>query len=82
MGLLGARHPGLFAVGDTRALRALLLRAERERTFYDRLAQASLRLAPRFAPAAEREAWRRLLAELGVESSRPGASRGAASRPW
>ncbi len=64
VGLLGARHPGLFQVGDTRGLRALMLRAEREPAFLARLRAASLAVAPRFAPEREREAWRELLLEL------------------
>lgn len=63
-GLLGARHPGLFDVLDTRGLRELLLRAESDAAFYARLQAASRRIAPLFAPSAERLAWRRLLDEL------------------
>ncbi len=65
IGLLGADYPGYFAPGDTRALAALLRRAEVDRTFYARLVRRISRLAPRFRPREERRAWQRLLAELG-----------------
>jgi putative glycosyltransferase (TIGR04348 family) len=64
VGMLGADHPGFFPVGDARRLARLLERCERDPRFLDRLARASHRLAPRFAPARERAAWRRLLADL------------------
>jgi glycosyltransferase involved in cell wall biosynthesis len=69
VGLLGARHPGLFDVGDTRGLRDLLLRAEREPAFLERLRRASKEIAPLFAPARERAAWRALLRELSGQAS-------------
>ena len=64
VGLLGPRYPGLFRVGDTAGLAHMLLRAERDPAFLARLRKAGARLAPRFAPARERAAWRRLLAEV------------------
>jgi glycosyltransferase involved in cell wall biosynthesis len=63
-GLLGRAHPGLFACGDTNALRDLLLRAERDARFYARLERASARIAPLFRPTRELRAWRALLREL------------------
>lgn len=63
VGLLGPRYPGYFPVGDTRALAALLARAESDPAFLARLTHAIRRLAPLFAPARERGAWRRLLRE-------------------
>jgi glycosyltransferase involved in cell wall biosynthesis len=79
VGLLGARHPGLFAFGDARALRRLLLRAESDPIFYARLARASRRLAPRFRPAREAAAWRALLRELhGAQVRKPDQT----SRRW
>lgn len=65
VGLLGSDHPGTFPPGDTDALRALLRRAEREPGFLDDLARHGAARAPLFAPEREREAWRRLLEELG-----------------
>jgi putative glycosyltransferase (TIGR04348 family) len=63
-GLLGRRYPGLFPVGDTDALRCLLLRAERDARFHAGLRRAVNTKAPLFAPARERQAWKRLVAEL------------------
>jgi putative glycosyltransferase (TIGR04348 family) len=64
VGLLGRAHPGLFACGDTNALRSLLLRAESDARFYARLERASARIARLFRPARELRAWRALLREL------------------
>lgn len=64
VGLLGRDHPGLYRVGDTDALRTLLLRAESDTKFYRDLLAASRRIAPLFTPARESRAWRSLLAEL------------------
>lgn len=65
VGLLGADYPGYFPVGDTVALTELLTRAERDADFLGDLTRHCRALRPLFTPAAEREAWRRLLAELG-----------------
>jgi glycosyltransferase involved in cell wall biosynthesis len=64
VGLLGARHPGYFPARDTRALTALLRRAETDERFLAGLERASRRTARLFRPERERAAWRRLLAEL------------------
>jgi putative glycosyltransferase (TIGR04348 family) len=64
IGLLGADHPGTFEVGDTAALAALLLRAEREPAFLADLRARSARLASLFTPELERESWRALLGEI------------------
>lgn len=69
VGLLGKRHPGFFDVGDTRQLRALLLRCENDQSFYQHLQQASLRQAPTFAPERERESWHKLIKELPTHRS-------------
>jgi putative glycosyltransferase (TIGR04348 family) len=62
--ILGADFPGYFPVGDTRQLATLMRRAETDSAFYRRLRKWCDRLAPRFEPAAERDAWRRLIVEL------------------
>ena len=67
-GLLGRGYPGLFPVGDTRALRSLLERAEREPAFIARLRSLCRRRAPLFRPIRERAAWRALVAEVRVGS--------------
>lgn len=65
VGLLGRSYPGYFEVGDTAALTALLRRAESDARFERRLRSHVRGLAPRFTPARERDAWRRLLQDLG-----------------
>jgi putative glycosyltransferase (TIGR04348 family) len=71
LGLLGASYPGYFPVGDAAALAGLLVRAERDDGgLYTELRRRCTALRPLTDPARERDAWRRLLADLG--SSRPG----------
>jgi len=64
IGLLGEDYPGYFPVGDTEALRELLLRAESNGEFYGALKQHCARLKPLVDPARERKSWQSLLAEL------------------
>lgn len=64
VGLLGARYPGYFPMGDTEALARLLRRAEADRGFLVSLKSHCTRLLALFHPARERAAWRRLLKEL------------------
>lgn len=64
LGLLGADWPGCFAPGDARGLGALLRRAATDGAFLTDLQQRTVALQPMVAPAAEREAWRRLLGDL------------------
>ncbi|HXG11968.1 MAG TPA: selenoneine biosynthesis selenosugar synthase SenB [Gemmataceae bacterium] len=70
VGLLGADYPGYFPVGNTRALAALLHRAETNARFYNSLKAWCRRLRPLVRPARERESWRRLLRELRDEGER------------
>jgi putative glycosyltransferase (TIGR04348 family) len=63
-GMLGERYPGFYPVGDTDALAQLLYRAVSDPEYYKRLKKWCDRLAPRFEPARERAAWKRLLQEL------------------
>ena len=65
---LGADYEGFFAVRDTSALAALMLRAETDRRFYDRLTAQTSARRELFAPAAERDALRGVLADLALES--------------
>ena len=69
--ILGPDYPGYFPVGDTRQLAALMTRAETDAAFYRRLKRRCERLASQFEPAAERDAWRRLIAELARLHPRP-----------
>lgn len=64
VGILGRDYPGLFPVGDSRALARLLARAESDHTFYRRLKEWCRRLRPAVNPSREKAAWRQLLAEL------------------
>jgi putative glycosyltransferase (TIGR04348 family) len=64
VGMLGRGHPGLFRPGDARTLARLLVRCAEDPPFRRRLAAASERCAPYYAPAVERRAWRALLLEL------------------
>jgi glycosyltransferase involved in cell wall biosynthesis len=73
--MLGARHPGLFAFRDTRALARLLLRCEREGQFRKRLARASRSRAALFSEARERAAWKQLLLELSRTKQKPPRSK-------
>jgi putative glycosyltransferase (TIGR04348 family) len=66
VGMLGDDFPGLFAPGDTQALAKLLSRCEHDPTFYDMLRTACERRRPLFAPEAEKQAWRELLAEVAT----------------
>ena len=63
-GLLGADHPGLFPVGDERALAALLRRAEEDAAFLRDLEARSIALGSALSPEAERRAWQELLARV------------------
>ncbi len=64
VGLLGARYPGYFPVGDTVGLAALLQRVDTDARFVASLRRAARLLAPRFRPDRERAAWKSLLSEL------------------
>ncbi len=64
VGQLGERYEGFFPVGDARALAELLLRCERDPTFFARLRDSCAQLRSQFDPARERESWRTLLRAL------------------
>ena len=64
VGLLGNDYPGYYPVEDTRALRELLLRAESDRSFYERLQQACDARRALFTEQQEQEGWKQLLSEL------------------
>src|SRR5204862_7278686 len=75
-GVLGSDYPGLFDMGDTQGLAALLHRAETDREFYGSLGAWCRRLAPLVEPARERRAWRDLLHDC----ARPSRAAGTMSR--
>jgi putative glycosyltransferase (TIGR04348 family) len=64
VGLLGARYPGYFPTGDTRALAHLLTRIENEPAFLEQLRDWCEKLGNRFLPEIESESWKQILAEL------------------
>ena len=66
VGLLGEDYPGYFSVGDTSALRNLLVKAEMDSAFLTELQARVDELKQLFKPSAERRAWRDLLAGLPV----------------
>lgn len=55
-GLLGDDYPGLYPAQDTDALRALMIRTERDAAFLADLQAHCRALAPRFTPEAEQAA--------------------------
>lgn len=73
IGVLGADYPGLYPVGDERALASLLLRLEREPAFEALLHERVGALRTLVEPSRERAAWRSLLAELSAPAARAGA---------
>ena len=62
--ILGAGYPGLFPVGDTRALARLLRRAEKDARFLSNLRRRCIGVRPRLSPAREKAALRAVLAGL------------------
>jgi putative glycosyltransferase (TIGR04348 family) len=65
MGTLGKDYLGYFPVGNTEKLTLLLRRAEADPPFYRALKQRCARASHLVRPQRERNAWRRLLRELG-----------------
>ena len=68
VGLLGADYPGYYPAGDTRALAAVLTRAEEDKDFLKALHSACDRLRPLFDPARERAALGSLLDEISLSA--------------
>ena len=66
IGLLGEDYPGYFATGDTQGLADLMLRAERDESFYHQLQTHCRARAHLFQPARELRAWEELLRELAA----------------
>lgn len=64
IGMLGARYPGYFALGDDKALARLLERAAGDGRFYGQLKTALRARRKLFAPAAERAALERAVREV------------------
>lgn len=72
VGMLGAAYRGYYPVGDARALARLIERAATEPRFYAALRRVMVRKQALFTPAAEREAWRRVLGEIAREFTSSG----------
>ncbi len=64
VGLLGGDYDGYFPVGDAQSLAALMQRFASDAVFAAHLQAQCAALEPRFAPAVERAAVRRLLSDL------------------
>jgi putative glycosyltransferase (TIGR04348 family) len=69
IGMLGRGYPGYFALFDDRALARLIDRAAGDARFYRKLKNAVRARRRLFAPAAERDALRRLLGEFAFGRS-------------
>jgi putative glycosyltransferase (TIGR04348 family) len=84
--ILGDDYPGLFNVGDTRALANLLDRVETDSTFLHELRKRTKRLAPLFDREREIRAWAELITALAPKArnrlARGSAVRSEARRPW
>jgi putative glycosyltransferase (TIGR04348 family) len=80
VGMLGARYPGYYPVGDARALARLISRAERDGAYYGLLEGACAARSPLVAPKRERQGLKALVA-AAVRAARvtpPARARGAA----
>ncbi len=71
IGMLGPNHAGFFEPGDAHALATLLERLESDAEWRAELIARSVELAPQFSFEREVEAWRSLLAEMGLCPERP-----------
>jgi putative glycosyltransferase (TIGR04348 family) len=79
VGMLGRAHSGYYPVGDEHGLARLLLRAERDPTYYAELARSCAARAPLVRPEHERASLKRLLADLTAAQVRKGAREKAAA---
>jgi putative glycosyltransferase (TIGR04348 family) len=70
IGTLGKDYPGYFSVGDTAELARLLLKAERNRLFYQSLQRRCARLSALVRPTREIASWKVLLGELNNRKER------------
>lgn len=64
VGVIGDDYPGYFTVGDTYQLRDLLIRAETDSKFLNRLENYIKKISRRFSLEEEKSKWERLLAGL------------------
>lgn len=78
VGMLGARYPGYYPVGNGAALAGLIARAASDRRFLRTLHDALRKRRHLFAPAAERRALAVVVDEVLARSSSPTFARTAA----
>lgn len=64
IGLLGEDYTGYYPVENTQALTELLLRAEKDKLFYQQLEQSCIARQAMFTPESELNGWRKLLKKL------------------
>jgi hypothetical protein len=64
IGMLGSRYAGYFPLGDDASLARLMLRASADATYYRQLKRGIADRRHLFAPSAERNGLKRLLAEF------------------
>jgi putative glycosyltransferase (TIGR04348 family) len=75
VGMLGSSYPGYYRLGDERSLARQLRRAATDPVYYSRIARGTAARRPLFRPSAERDALRRLVAELARLQPRSSTSR-------
>jgi putative glycosyltransferase (TIGR04348 family) len=80
VGILGARYPGYFDVGDTAALARLLRRAYEDRDFLADVRRRIVARRPLVSPKRERASWRRLLAAAAKGVTKRASGAGARAR--
>ncbi len=74
-GMLGRGYPGYYRLADERALARQIRHAARDPAYYGRLRRLLAARSPLFTPNAEKEALRKLVAELKPHASLQSASK-------
>ena len=64
IGLLGNSYSGYYPMGDTNALRDLMLKAEASRVFVEKLEAQGQALSSRFSIEKEKDSWHKLIGNL------------------
>ena len=77
VGMLGARYPGYYPLGNEAALAALIARCSSDRVFYKNLGKQMRARRPLFAPSAERRALAAVVGEALHRRSSPTLARTA-----
>jgi putative glycosyltransferase (TIGR04348 family) len=70
IGMLGSAYPGYYELGEARALAELMMRAESDGEYYERLQRACAERAPLFTPERERSTLAALVEELAPALAR------------